>query len=93
MDFKFNANYYVKVKLTEDGLAELKRQHDELNAYYNGRFKEFTLPETDREGYSKFALWDLMQRLGWMMQMGTKLPFETGMIFLGGEPLEGKENE
>ncbi|QZA70206.1 hypothetical protein 278BB001_55 [Bacillus phage 278BB001] len=93
VDFKFNANYYVKVKLTEEGLNELKRQHDELNAHYNGLAGEFTLPKTDEDGYSKFPLWDLMQKLGWMMRMGTKLPFETNMIFLGGEPLEGKSNE
>ncbi|QZA69850.1 hypothetical protein 043JT007_64 [Bacillus phage 043JT007] len=93
VDFKFNANYYVKVKLTEEGLNELKRQHDELNAHYNGLAGEFTLPKTDEDGYSKFPLWDLMQKLGWMMRMGTKLPFETNMIFLGGESLEDKSNE
>lgn len=93
VDFKFNANHAVKVKLTSEGLAELKRQHEELNDYYNGRFGEFTLPKTDEEGYSEFQLWDLMNRLGWMMKMGTSIPFQTDMIFLGGEPLKGKENE
>lgn len=93
MDFKFNANHYVKVKLTSEGIAELKRQHEELNHYYNGRFGEFTLPKTDEEGYSEFQLWDLMQCLGRMMKMGTNIPFHMDMIFLGGEPLKGKENE
>ncbi|UPI12722.1 hypothetical protein [Bacillus phage SBSphiJ4] len=93
VDFKFNANHAVKVKLTSEGLAELKRQHDELYAYYGDYIGEFTLPKTDEEGYSEFQLWDLMYRLGRLMKMGTNIPFQTDMIFLGGEPLEGKENE
>lgn len=90
MDFKFNVNHAVKVKLTSEGLAELKRQRDELYAYYGDYMGEFTLPKTDEEGYSEFQLWDLMYRLGRMMKMGTSIPFQTDMIFLGGEPLKGK---
>lgn len=72
----FNINETVRVKLTETGIAELRRQHEELKALFP-TVREFTPPETDTDGWSKHQLWSLMQALGHLCVMGCALPFET----------------
>ena len=39
-EIKFNVNYHVKVKLTEKGMAILRKRHEELNRYYAGSMGE-----------------------------------------------------
>ena len=74
----FNVNHYVKVKLTEYGHEILKDRHDELRKGIKniGEYKR----KVDDEGYTRFQLWELMQKLGPYMKMGIKLPFETEII-------------
>ncbi len=75
----FNVNYWVKVKLKENGIAELERQHEELQKMFPkvGKFKS---PKMDEHGYSMFQMHDLMNRFGHMMQLGLDCPFETTII-------------
>lgn len=83
MDFKFNINDYVKVKLNDLGISILKAKRDELNKtiHANGGkvFGEFEL-KVDEEGYVKFPLWELMNTFGDVMVMGLEVPFETDII-------------
>lgn len=72
----FNINFSVLVKLNEAGIAELKRQHEELRKRAPS-LREWQPPSTDENGFAKFQLWDLMQRLGPLCQMGWELPFDT----------------
>jgi hypothetical protein len=73
---KFNINSYVKVKLNKVGIDELKRQHTELKANFPG-LHDFREPKTDEEGYSRFQLHDLMNRLGHLCTLGFEPPFDT----------------
>lgn len=88
MDFKFNVNHYVKVKLTEYGIAILKQQHEELNDEMEmtgvkgfGNFKV----DIDEDGYTKFQLHSLMNKFGHLTTNGQKIPFETEIIITEGE--------
>lgn len=78
----FNVNDYVKVNLTEDGIAELQKQRDELRA---PSLKDVPLFGKDDEGWTKFQLWDLMNCFGHMMYMGGKIPFETTILIDAGD--------
>lgn len=79
---KFNINLNVKVKLTKYGVAELKRQHDELNEQLGGKLTDFRPPSVDAEGFSTFQLHDLMYRLGHMhCIVNNNLPFEHNDIY------------
>lgn len=69
--YNFNINNAVKVKLTDAGRKELKRQHDDL-----GIKKEYKEIPTDKDGYSSFQLHTLMNSFGHMMVMGVEPPFE-----------------
>lgn len=64
--FEVNFNEEVKVKLTEHGLSILKLERDLLNEriQHNGGkgFGEYE-PRVDKDGYTSFQLWDLMNRL------------------------------
>lgn len=79
---KININAYVKVKLTKYGIEELERQHNELKKQFPN-LKEFTPPETEGDGYSKFQLWALMRDLGHMLILGSDtLPFHTNILII-----------
>lgn len=90
MDFKFNVNEYVKVKLNDLGISILKARHNELNGMIRARggkgFGEFEL-KVDEEGYTKFPLWELMNIFGHAMVMGLDVPFETNIIVTKGKPI------
>lgn len=72
---KFNVNDSVKVKLTEAGLEELRRQHDELYKRVP-LVGQYRAPKVDAEGYSEFQLWYLMQHFGHLFHLGAYLPFD-----------------
>ncbi len=84
-EVEFNINDYVKVKLTERGLKIHREKYDDLDRRMNGLFSKhypYTTPTVDSEGYSKWQLWDLMQRFGTHINLCGELPFETGSKFL-----------
>lgn len=73
---EFNLNRYVMVKLTPAGLNFLKFKHNELKKVFPV-LGDFTPPEIDSEGWSKFQLWVLMKNFGEIITMGRAAPFET----------------
>lgn len=87
---RFNMNNYVHVKLTEEAVAELKKQHDELYEYI-GKPKEFTPPSVDENGLSKFQLHTLFSKLGHMCTIGSDSPFELCDIYFDDNYLQDVE--
>ncbi len=78
---EFNVNSAVRVKLTGVGLAEYRRQREELNARLPPTFKGFPLtPTLDDEGYYQTAMWTLMQDFGHLCGIGKEMPFETDIL-------------
>lgn len=75
---EFNVNHDVWVKLTASGHAELQKQHRDITTYWGNDFEY--KPPKEVEGWSKWQLRNLMQRLGHRMAMGLPLPFETNII-------------
>lgn len=75
-EIEFNINETVKVRLTEIGHQELKRQHVELMDSLNLN-REYHPKKEDADGWSEWQLWDLMSRLGHMAQLGFDPPFGT----------------
>lgn len=94
MDFQFNLNHYVKVKLTDFGIQILKQRRDDINAMIKERggkgFGEYE-HIFDAEGYTQFQAWDLMNTFGSYMSLGCKLPFELDVIFVDGKPLQKED--
>lgn len=87
MDFKFNANKMVKVKLTKKGEELLKRQQKE---FYNviGEENETIDLKLDENGYYETQLWMLMKNLGPYLKPYSHKDydlFDMNMIFIGGE--------
>lgn len=76
---EFNVNNYVKVKLTETGIDELKKQHDRL-IKLGANIGDFKPPQVDKDGYTKYQLHDLMSSLGHLMHIGFGGPFETTIL-------------
>jgi repressor LexA len=77
----FNANEYVRVKLTDLGLRLLREKHGAFRAQHPKFIREFVPPAVDEEGYSKFQLWALMQDLGEHVGLGKALPFDCNILF------------
>ena len=71
-----NINEVVQVKLTDAGREELLRQIDEFNKEFPKARLKRALPHEDKEGWSKFQLLDLMNRLGHMLSLCCEIPFE-----------------
>lgn len=78
---QFNINYNVKVKLTPEGEAELKRQHIELAKHYP-QVNPYKLKPEDDKGYVTFQLHILMNTFGHMLILGQPTPFETTIILI-----------
>ena len=76
----FNVNQYVYVKLTDTGIEELKRQHEEIKSYAPS-LGEFKPPIVDDAGRSKFQLWRLMESLGHLCRIGFDAPFDVDIKF------------
>ena len=70
----FNINDYVKVKLNSAGITILENLHNELNKLVKN-LKPFKIPEVDSDGYTKFQLWELMEKFGPHVGLGKYNPF------------------
>lgn len=80
---EFNINDEVWVKLTELGRNELRKQSIEFEREYPQQKDppriafEHYLPEEDADGWSKWKLWELMGKFGWLLRFsGMNCPFE-----------------
>ena len=76
-----NINQAVRVKLTEVGLAELKRQNDEMKAAYPKIDFEPMATKVDSDGYTVFQLHTLMYQLGHLLVAGGEMPFDSEIQF------------
>ena len=78
----FNINCNVRVKLTEHGKQMLERDHNEFWGS-RGMLDKFPYQpyQEDENGYVKFQLWNLMDKLGKYCGIGCAMPFDT-VIFI-----------
>lgn len=76
----FNINSRVRVKLTNEGRAELRRQAADLRKTFP-RLGEFDPVREDKDGWMEMQLWSLMESLGHMCHIGFSGPFETAIQF------------
>lgn len=77
----FNINNYVRVKLNDQGRKICKDYHD--NLFKNSRMKpEYTPPAEDDDGWSKWQMWELMQKFGPHIYLGGEVPFDTQIEIL-----------
>lgn len=78
--FEFNVNDNVYVKLTERGRKHHKKIHDELIKTFPQVYVslgKYNPPEEDKDGWSRWQLWVLMETFGEIMHIGFDPPFET----------------
>jgi len=89
MDFTFNTNNYVKVRLNELGISILKKEHEDLSRKiysYNGiGLGKFNL-NLDEDGYYKTQMWCLIENFGEFINVCSRPPFDTDIICCQGEP-------
>lgn len=69
-EIRFNINQYVKVKITKHGKDILVKDE------YPYPYKE------DKDGWSKWQMWHLMEQFGQYIYLGCEPPFETEIILL-----------
>jgi hypothetical protein len=78
----FNINQNVWVKLTPLGLEKLKADHEALFAPYRRDKPDaypFIKPQMEN-GWYRFQLWDLMNRIGPHVAMGMPLVLDLGIV-------------
>lgn len=94
MDFQFNCNQYVKVKLTTHGINILSAQQHELSESVIARggtgLGPFVL-RLDENGYYCTQMWMLMERFGEHMGITSKQPFDLDILLVDGKPLEATQ--
>lgn len=74
----FNANNYVRVRLTEHGREVYRQQVDEMNTYIrklNPDVELFPYEVIEDDGWSRWQLWDLMKTFGPHMGVARPLMF------------------
>lgn len=77
---EFNINQVVRVKLTDVGIVELHKHHDNLIKEFPNLEPKVCKVEIDDDGYTRFQLHVLMSLLGHLCVMGGQLPFHSGMV-------------
>ena len=77
----FNINSTVKVRLTKYGKELLRKDWESLWTSIN-RLDEhpYKPPTPDADGYVRFQMWELMERLGEYCGWVDDLPFETVIL-------------
>ena len=81
---QININDFVKVRLTAKAKEILLDQHNiserRLHQMYNVAYHEFIPPEEDKDGWSKWQLWDLMAKFGSHISMTSENLFVENII-------------
>ena len=75
---KFNANNYVRVRLTDAGREAHRKNYDALMTMMPEKAKramEYHAPIEDAEGWSSWQLWHLMREMGPWIRMNGPEPF------------------
>ena len=84
---EFNINNYVQVRLTDCGRKRLRENYDALAAKFGGRLPfAFRLPTEDKDGWSRWQAWDLINQLGEHTGIRFTPPFETTIRIEGLRP-------
>lgn len=78
---KFNLNNYVYFKLTEHGLDKLKKDHECLNSWCNGKLGDFKELKEDENGFVKMQAWRFMSHFGELMGNGLNSPVKECEIY------------
>lgn len=82
----FNVNGHVWVKLADLGRRRHREQWEELTGVFRPvgqppvplpSWLEYTPPEEDPDGWSRWQLWELMRLFGPSCGNGLPVPFET----------------
>ena len=83
---KFDINKNVRVKLTDFGRSVHRKNHDDLidrlpkAAAANLPYQQ---PHEDKDGWSEWQLWVLMNEFGYAMNMTNTPTFETTIELIG----------
>lgn len=75
----FNANYMVKVKLTELGRQVIEDQHARLKAEYP-KLRVTRGLNIDADGYTQFQMWDLIATFGAYVGLARPQPYSMDML-------------
>lgn len=83
--YSLNMNYSVKVKLNDKGKDIYYHRYDKYNRpeLFTPRF-----PKVDKDGFSEFQLWHLMEIYGEYMKMGCETPFEDLCLYIEEDDLK-----
>ena len=83
MEYKFNLNDKIKVKLTDAGYQHMANyENDLLKNYpsYTPKTIEDYKSKVDTKGYYTFQTWEFMQIYGSIMCNGMKQHFEMNIV-------------
>lgn len=84
-----NLNTVIRVKLTEEGQKIYKHRWDELrNLTGNSDYLPDDSKPVDKDGYSKFMLWEFMNIYGPYMKIGRSGQIVKNDIFIDDDDLE-----
>ena len=84
---EFNINDYVQVRLTKYGKECLRKNYDALAANFGGKLPfAFRPPTEDKDGWSRWQAWRLLEQLGKYTGIGFTPPFETTIRIEGLRP-------
>lgn len=81
-EIKFNVNDYVHIKLTPLGKKVYLGHYNEYRELsYQPLMKRMPkYTKSEKKGYHKFQLWEIMQIFGEIIYNGCKMPFKTEII-------------
>lgn len=84
-EIKFNINDKVKVKITDMGYniwLDWENQFIKFSSTIPVTTIEELKAKADKDGYTKFQMWDMMSIFGSHMNMGFENPIESNIILL-----------
>jgi len=79
---KFNINHHVLVKLKESGYQVLLDDHNSYSDIVRWKPKsiEDFKNEADKDGYTKFQMWQFMNLFGNFTDIGFEVRFDTNIL-------------
>ena len=76
----FNLNEHVKVKLTDYGRKVHMEDHYNFWLDRNLPVQKYIPPREDKDGWSSWQMWSLMESFGKYVGLGTKNVFDLGIL-------------
>jgi hypothetical protein len=90
----YNLNRNIRVKLNDKGYQLLADEHNNYCGYiptFKKRTLQFYKKKADKEGYTKFHLWEFMQLFGHVTGMGFDQYYDINILIENDESKE-KQN-